>query len=266
MKKGTPDTASLEGEAAALRWLAEAMPNGGIPIAEVVSVSPFELTEKRVVAAAPSKQAAERAGAALAIMHAAGAPWWGAPPTGWQGAYRIADSLTPTVSEEDAPSTWGAFFAQWRVLSYAEQARDVGVLTRDEVAIVERVADRLKEGIYDAPQPVMLQANGMQVARIHGDLWSGNLLWDADSSNGVGAILIDPMAHGGHAETDLAMLALFGCPYLERIIAAYNEVSPLADGWRERVRLHQLAPLLHHCALFGRSYVPETLAAARKFA
>jgi fructosamine-3-kinase len=132
-----------------------------------------------------------------------------------------------------------------------------------ETRFFERVAARVASGAFDAPQPGLLSAVGTAVARIHGDLWSGNLMWDADPANPVGAVLIDPMAHGGHAETDLAMLALFGCPHLDRIVAAYNEVSPLADGWRERVPLHQLAPLLHHCALFGRSYVGAALEAAR---
>ena len=48
-------------------------------------------------------------------------------------------------------------------------------------------------------------------------LWSGGRGW-----------LIDPAAHGGHRETDLAMLALFGAPFLARIIACYEEVTPLA--------------------------------------
>ena len=64
-------------------------------------------------------------------------------------------------------------------------------------------------------------------ARLHGDLWSGNVLWAPD-----GAWLIDPAAHGGHRETDLAMLALFGCPHLDVVLAAYDEAAPLADGWR----------------------------------
>lgn len=74
------------------------------------------------------------------------------------------------------------------------------------------------------------------------------------------------MAYGGHAETDLAMLALFGCPYLDEIVRGYDEASPLANGWRERVGLHQLAPLLLHCVLFGGAYVPQTLAVARRYA
>ena len=265
VKRGTPQTSSLEGEAAALRWLAQATDAGGMPIAEVVAASPFELSERRIAAGAPSAAAAERVGVALAITHAAGASWWGAPPDGWQGAYRIDHSATPTVAAHDAPASWGEFFAQWRLRPYVSQALDAGAITREEAAVFERTAARVASGVYDAPQPGLLGAD-TPVARIHGDLWAGNLLWDADPANRVGAVLIDPMAHGGHAETDLAMLALFGCSYLDRIIAAYNEASPLADGWRERVRLHQLAPLLHHCVLFGRSYVPETLAVARAFA
>ena len=266
VKRGTPKTSSLEGEAAALRWLAQAEPSGGMPVAEVVSASAIELVERRVAAGRSSVAAAERAGAALAITHAAGAPWWGAPPPGWEDGYRIGKSLTPTVSECDAPSTWGAFFAEWRIMPYARQALDAGAIDAGEAAVFERVAARLVAGVYDAPQPAMLVSADTPVARIHGDLWSGNLLWDADPENRVGAVLIDPMAHGGHAETDLAMLALFGCPNLDRLIAAYDEASPLAGGWRDRVRLHQLAPLLHHCALFGRSYVAETLQVARAYA
>ena len=82
----------------------------------------------------------------------------------------------------------------------------------------------------------------------------------------TGGVLIDPMAYGGHAETDLAMLSLFGHPLLEEVLLGYDEASPLADGWRERVGLHQLAPLLLHCVLFGGWYLDETVAMARRYA
>jgi fructosamine-3-kinase len=62
------------------------------------------------------------------------------------------------------------------------------------------------------------------------------------------------------------MLRLFGCPHLERIMSAYHEVSPLADGWRERVALHQLFPLLVHTVLFGGGYGAQAVAAARSLA
>lgn len=90
--------------------------------------------------------------------------------------------------------------------------------------------------------------------------WSGNVLW----SGGRGC-LIDPAAHGGHRETDLAMLALFGAPHLERIMLGYTGTrsAPLAGGWRARVPLHQLHPLLVHACLFGGSYAAQVRAAAR---
>jgi fructosamine-3-kinase len=83
-------------------------------------------------------------------------------------------------------------------------------------------------------------------------LWSGGCGW-----------LIDPAAHGGHRETDLAMLALFGAPFLEQILAAYAAAYPLADGWRTRIPLHQLHPLLVHVCLFGSSYRDAAVGAAR---
>jgi fructosamine-3-kinase len=95
-------------------------------------------------------------------------------------------------------------------------------------------------------------------ARLHGDLWSGNVMW-----TDAGAVLIDPAAHGGHRETDLAMLALFGCPHIEAGYDGYQSVHPLREGWRARIPLHQLYPLLAHVVLFGAGYAAQTLRAAR---
>ena len=69
--------------------------------------------------------------------------------------------------------------------------------------------------------------------------------------------LIDPSAYGGHREVDLAMLRLFGgrAGPERRVFAAYEEATPLADGWEERVELWQLLPLLVHAVLFGGGYV-----------
>jgi fructosamine-3-kinase len=130
-------------------------------------------------------------------------------------------------------------------------ARSRDVLTKDEVAVIERLATRCADGEFDT---------GDQPARLHGDLWSGNVLWTHDT-----AVLIDPAAHGGHREADLAMLALFGAPHLERVLAAYDEAAPLAPGWRERVRLHQVHPLLLHAVLFGGGYGAQAVRAAARY-
>lgn len=95
-------------------------------------------------------------------------------------------------------------------------------------------------------------------SRCHGDLWWGNVVRAADGRRW----LLDPSALGGHREADLALLDLFGgLPH--RLVAAYEEVHPLADGWRERVGLHQLVPLLAHAAMFGGPYGPAAGDAAR---
>ena len=85
---------------------------------------------------------------------------------------------------------------------------------------------------------------------MHGDLWSGNVVWTSD-----GAVLIDPAAHGGHRMTDLAMLDLFGLPHLDDVLEAYARVHVLPEPWDELVALHQLYPVGMHAVLFGGSYV-----------
>ena len=90
------------------------------------------------------------------------------------------------------------------------------------------MADRLRAGDFDDDRPP---------ARIHGDLWSGNVVFTAD-----GVVMIDPAAHGGHGLTDLAMLHVFGVPGLDRISAAYAEEARLEPGWRDADRAAPAAP------------------------
>ncbi len=59
------------------------------------------------------------------------------------------------------------------------------------------------------------------------------------------------------------MPALFGCPHLDRAPAAYDEHSPPAAGWRDRVAPHQLFPLLVRTALSGAGYARQAVTAAR---
>lgn len=288
MKRARATGEDLRLEAAALEWLAEAEPAGGLRVARVRSATRDELVEERIATGVPTREAARRAGEALARTHAAGAPWLGCPPqpvdSGTAGekdaraaalseAYAINGVPTPLVPRELAPLSWGAFYAEWRVRPHVRALRDEGFFDAGDVALFERLCSRLEDGDFDAPQPGLVEdaiaasadAVSVTCARLHGDLWAGNLLWDADTDAPTGGALIDPMAHGGHAETDLAMLALFGAPYLDVLLAAYDAVSPLADGWQDRMPLHQLVPLLLHCRLFGWGYRADTLRALRRY-
>lgn len=233
-------------EAAGLRWIA--VP-GGPPVPRVLLVEEGRLVIERVPHGQPSQRAAVEFGRRLVTLHNAGAPAFGSPPPG--GPVDAFIGRAPMRNVEGAE--WAPWYVEHRVLPYLRHARDTGTLTAAESAVIERACERL-DGVVGPTEPP---------ARLHGDLWSGNVIWAPD-----GAWLIDPAAHGGHRETDLAMLMLFGCPYLSTIVTAYETAArdcgtPLAPGWRDRVPLHQLFPLLVHVVLFGRGYAAQALEAAR---
>ncbi len=73
----------------------------------------------------------------------------------------------------------------------------------------------------------------------------------------LGVVLLDPAAYGGHRETDLAMLALYGAPFLAEIITGYQEAHPRRPGWAERIPLHQLHPLAVHASWTGNCWPPN---------
>ena len=289
-------------EAQGLAWLAEAMADGGAHVVPVTS-GPGWLEEPRLTTTSVTPAGAEAFGRALAVTHAAGAPAFGAAPPGWDGRAQMGRSdirLQPHAAEEGEPRRWGEFYAEDRILPYLQPSRDNGSISAGGAGVIERLCERLRDGDFDTDQPALVRAGARErgarvaVARTHGDLWCGNVLWTpADeaaqwappraglgpqaSSSGealaggsasratVVGVLIDPMAQGAHAETDLAALGVFGQRYLDRIYAAYHEVSPLAAGWRERVGLHSWHIIMIHAFLFGGGYGGEAVAVARQY-
>jgi fructosamine-3-kinase len=240
-------------------WLGEAEHLGGVRAARVLEASADHLTLERIALVAPALGAGEAFGRALAITHATGAPWFGAPPPGWSGMGSIGRAPLSFARRPEGRDSWGDFYARHRIAPYVRAALKTGALPSSSQALFTKLIERLEAGEYDTRQPALVDT----VARIHGDLWAGNVLWtsvpwpDRSSEEGerwTGAVVVDPAAHGGHAETDLAMLALFGIPQLAEIIAGYESVSRLEPGWQDRVGLHQLHPLLVHAVLFGASY------------
>ncbi|MFP7760072.1 fructosamine kinase family protein [Marisediminicola sp. LYQ85] len=242
-RPGAPDD-FFAAEAAGLAWLAEAP---GARVVGVVEVSRESIELDRIVETRPTAEAARRFGAALARTHASGAPAYGAAPAGYPGSLYIGRRAMPSAAD----ASWGGFYARDRVLPFLSIARAAGSLDAEGERVVRAACDIVADGRFDDVTE--------SPARLHGDLWSGNVLWAAD-----GVVLIDPAAHGGHRETDLAMLALFGCPFLETIIEGYDAEAPLREGWRERVPLHQLHPLAVHAAGHGEHYGVALVSAARR--
>jgi fructosamine-3-kinase len=216
-------------EAEGLRWLAEP---GGLPVPEVLGVSDEVLVLEWVE---PGRRGDEaELGRGLARVHAAGAHAFGAPRPLRIGRLELPNDPAPD---------WPAFYARNRLQPL------LGEVPSSTARAVERVCERLGE-FGDSEPP----------ARLHGDLWTGNVLWGADGR----PWLIDPAAYGGHREVDLAMLELFGAPG-PAFYAAYEELTPLADGHEQRIGLWQLFPLLVHAALFGGGYAASAERTARQY-
>ena len=227
-------------EAVGLSWLREA---GSVAVPEVLAVrdEPAYLVLEWIEPGSALAETERDLGVALAHLHRMGAPFFGREDRRSTGSRGLPNERC---------ETWAEFYATQRLLPLAKLARDANALPHDAIDQLEDIAGRL-EGLVDSAEPP---------ARLHGDLWGGNRVVGA---GGV-SWLIDPAAHGGHREFDLAMMRLFG-GFGEACYRAYDEVAPLGDGWEERVTLHQLAPLVVHSIKFGGPYVPATVQAIARY-
>jgi len=233
-----PPDGFFAAEARGLSWLAEP---DAVAVPEVLAVDTDCLVLPWIEPGKATAEAATGFGRELARLHAAGAASFGAEEDGYIGRLPM-----PNGSADG----WPEFYATRRVLPYLAAARNRDAISAEDAAIVEGVLGRLADLVPDEP-----------AARLHGDLWNGNVIWGADGR----AHVIDPAAHGGHRETDLAMLSLFGLPHLPKVLEAYAEVAPPAEGWEDRLGLHQLFPLLVHAVLFGGGYGARAAAVAARY-
>jgi fructosamine-3-kinase len=221
----------FEAEARGLAWLAEA---GALRVPRVLCVGSgasaflaLEFLESR----APQPDFDEKLGRGLAALHRAAPAGFGLEHDNFIGSL-------PQLNR--ARATWVDFFREQRLGVQLELARKNLRTSSAMERGFERLFQRLPELVGPAEPP----------ARLHGDLWGGNLHIGPAGE----PCLIDPAVYGGHREIDLAMMKLFG-GFSARVFSAYAEAFPLAPGHAERVQLYQLYPLMVHVNLFGGGYV-----------
>ncbi|MFV0428920.1 MAG: fructosamine kinase family protein [Arachnia sp.] len=246
--------AAIATELASLAWLDVA---GGAPVAAVLGSGAAWLETRFMASGVPGREAAAEFGRGLAVTHRSGAQRWGQAPPGLDPAdLRLAELPAPADAGGPEPCwpSFGQFYAEARLRPYLDASAAFDVEAR---RLLHRACDRIASGAFDAAQP---EGCG-DIARIHGDLWHGNVVWAA-AGDGVAGTLIDPCAHGGHAETDLAELGVFGAPHLDAILGGYQELGPLAEGWPDRVGLHQFHMVLVHVRLFGAPYLAQAIQTA----
>jgi fructosamine-3-kinase len=221
-------------EARGLAWLRAA---GELRVPEVLAVSsgrvgePGFLVLELLSSARRCADFDERLGRGLARLHRFGAPRFGLDHDNFIGSL-------PQRNQSHA--SWAEFYWNERLEPQLVRAISAGLASARLSDGFARLAKRLPS-LVGAEEPP---------ARLHGDLWGGNLHVD---DAGV-PCLIDPAAYGGHREMDLAMMRLFG-GFSEHVFRAYAEEWPLSAGHAERITLYQLYPLMVHVNLFGGGYV-----------
>jgi fructosamine-3-kinase len=231
-----PPAGMFPAEARGLDWLRAA---GAVRVPQVLAVDERFLALELIRPGKPRATFDEELGRGLAALHRAAPAAFGLDHDNFIG--RLPQSNVPA----SAPG-WPAFYRERRLQPQLQRAAGAGLLPAALRRDFDRLFERL-EALVGPEEPP---------ARLHGDLWAGNRLVDATGRSW----LIDPAAHGGHREFDLAMMRLFG-GFRTAAFAAYAEVYPLADGHAERVPLYQLYPLLVHVNLFGGSYVASVASA-----
>jgi fructosamine-3-kinase len=216
-----PPAGMFAAEARGLAWLR----TGALRVPEVLAVGDAWLALEWLELGDHGAGFDEAFGRGLAQLHRAGAPGFGLDH----------DNFLATIAQDNrAAATWPDFWIDRRLRPLVELG-----LAKGRMPDVRALLDRLAPDRFGPPEPP---------ARLHGDLWWGNVV----AAHGA-PIVIDPAVYGGHREVDLAMLALFG-DLSDRLIAAYEEIWPLDEGWRQRRPLHKLVPLAAHAVLFGGGY------------
>ena len=171
---------------------------------------------------------------------------------GWHSDNVIGSLRQPNRWTDD----WGTFWAELRIRPLARELHTRGALTARQLATIETAA----AGVGTLLKPAAT-ADGPSL--LHGDLWSGNVLFarSEDGSGGGDPVLIDPAVYVGHREVDLAMSRLFsGFP--RSFYRGYEEEWPLQPGQARRRPAYELYPLLVHARLFGGGYVGAAVRAA----
>ena len=138
---------------------------------------------------------------------------------------------------------WIRFVQESRIGSQLRLATNRGLIHPQIKRDIETVIDSMS---------AILAGRENVTSLLHGDLWSGNYLFDTCNQ----PFIIDPAIYYGCREAEFGMLLLFGgCP--PSFYESYNDQWPLPPRWRQRCQVYVLYHLLNHLNLFGATYLSQ---------
>jgi fructosamine-3-kinase len=179
-------------------------------------------------------------GHSLAALHRHSSGFFGLDHSNYMGSL----AQTNTIHHD-----WSSFFIEERIERQLIPAKNSGYFSTDDLARFQRLFRQFK---------TICPAENSSL--VHGDLWGGNYIISGQGR----ACLIDPAVYYGHREVDIAMSTLFG-GFDPEFYSAYNEVFPMEQGWRDRLDIYNLYPLLVHLNLFGSGYLGSVVRIIRRF-
>ncbi len=144
------------------------------------------------------------------------------------------------VQVNSKASNWGQFFVKNRLMPLVKLATESSYFDKYTLDLFEKYY-RLASEIFPEEAPAL----------IHGDLWRGNIMVNAQGM----PVLIDPAIHYGHREMDIAMTYFVG-EFDPAFYEAYHGTYPLLLDWKIRKDFAMMYYNLAHLNLFGVSYLP----------
>lgn len=201
------------------------------------------------------------------------------------GAYLMLDFVAESTKKEDYWSDFGQKLAQL----HSKTNENFGLHFNNYVGALRQINDFSKDGIqFFLEKRLLFQLEMAYKAKLvdyklyidtqnlfskipsifpketpallHGDLWSGNIMVGSDGY----AAVVDPSAYYGLREAEIAFTTLFG-GFKAAFYEAYNEVKPLESGFKDRIDLYNIYPLLVHLNLFGGGYLDAVKRIVKKY-
>jgi len=229
----TPFRDSLIKEAQGLNLLRRYTVGENLRVVEVFDVDEQCLTMTRVDPVPATKEHWTRLARGLASLHEQRMPGYGLDGDNYIGLSPQSNGIS---------SDWGRFFIEKRLRVQVDNIASPA-LRKQFSAVLTGADHRLAEFLRETCQHPSL---------LHGDLWSGNVLFGRYDD----VWLIDPAIYYGDAEADLAMTEMFG-GFSSDFYSIYCRLRPLSSAYLRKKVIYNLYHYLNHLNLFGQGYLAD---------